>query len=205
MSSRGRPCSIRFQRGQAATELAVSSLFLLLVLAGVMDMSRLYFARINLLGSAREGARHAAWFDTPNRRNPYLDDADIIAAVNTNLAGAGLPSVASNRSASLGACPTPSDGNAYANPPFDLSYYPTAVNQPYLYICYTPPSNPGCTLPTSPQASLTTAPTDNCWRLGDVDVVLLMKTAIMTPTLQNYLGSGVLVAASAHMTIGGKP
>jgi Flp pilus assembly protein TadG len=205
MSSCSRPCSRRFQRGQAATELALSSVFLLLVLAGVLDMSRLYFDRINLLGSAREGARHAAWFDTPNRRNPYLDDADIIAAVNTNLGGAGLPSVTSNRSAPLGACPTPSDGNAYANPPFDLTYYPTAINQPYLYICYTPPSNPGCTLPSGPQPSLASAPADNCWRLGDVNVVLLMKTAIMTPTLQNFLGPGVLVAASAHMTIQGKP
>jgi Flp pilus assembly protein TadG len=205
MSSSSRACSRRFQRGQAATELAVSSLFLLLVVAGVLDMSRLYFDRINLLGSAREGARHAAWFDTPNRHNPYLDDADIIAAVNTNLAGAGLPAVTSNRSVSLGACPTPSDGNAYANPPFDLSYYPSAVNQPYLYLCYTPPSNPGCTLPSGPQGTVASPPADNCWRLGDVNVILLMKTAIMTPTLQNFLGPGVLVAASAHMTIQGKP
>lgn len=168
-------------------------------------MSRLFYDRIDLLGASREGARHAVWFDTPNRRNPYLDDADVIAAVNNNLGGAGLPTVTANHSQTNGACPTPSDGNSFGNPPFDSSYYPSAPNQPWLYICYFPPSNPGCSLPSVPQPTLASAPADNCWRLGDVSVVLLMTTALLTPALENLAGPGVLVAANTHMQIQGKP
>ena len=199
--------SRRRERGQATTEFAISAIVLLLLLAGLLDLSRVFYFRIDIYGAAREGARHGSWFDTPNRRNPYLDDSDILSAVSLNLKGAGLPAVTTNSSAAAGSCPTPSDGNTFYNPPFGSSYYPTTNNAPLVYLCYSPPNpaNAGCTIGTSLRGSLTTAPTDNCWRLGDVNVIVLMSYGLITPLLQGFLGNGLPVAANAHVEIQGKP
>ncbi len=197
---------LQLQRGQAATEFAISSIVILLILAGLLDLSRVFYFNVNLLGAAREGARHAVWYDVPSKTNPYLYDSEILSAVNSNLTGANLPTTNTNGSVTTG-CPVPADGNAYGNPPYSQSLYPTTTNTPAVYLCYTPPSpsNGGCTIGTSAVGSRSAAPTDNCWRLGDVHVIVLMTYGLVTPLLQNFIGSGFAVASNAHMEIQGKP
>jgi Flp pilus assembly protein TadG len=78
------------QRGQSLVEFAISSIVLLLLMMGLLDLSRAFYYAVNLQGAAREGARHGAWFNTATRSNNYLDDADIMSAVNSSLAGSGL-------------------------------------------------------------------------------------------------------------------
>src|SRR6476660_4195557 len=78
------------QRGQSLVEFAISSLVLILLLMGLLDLSRAFYYSVNLLGAAREGARHGAWFDTATRSNKYLDDDDIMLAVKQAMAGAGF-------------------------------------------------------------------------------------------------------------------
>lgn len=202
----------RGQRGQSTVEFGISAVVLMLLLAGLLDLSRVFYFNVDILGAAREGARHGVWFDTPNRRNPYLDDTDVLSAVSANLKGAGFPAVTTNSSATTSACPT-STSNSYGNPPYDNSLYPpaTTLNQPRVYLCYTPPNPPnsGCSLPNAPQPSLTGTPgaatNDNCWRLGDLNVAILFRYGLVTPILQNVLGNGFQVASNAHMMIQGKP
>src|SRR5438445_12486451 len=83
----------RRQGGQSLVEFAISSIVLLLLMMGLLDLSRAFYFAINLQGAAREGARHGAWFDTAGRYNPYLYDAAIIQAVNQGLSGAGITAV----------------------------------------------------------------------------------------------------------------
>ena len=193
------------QRGQAATEFAISALVLLLIVSGVLDLARVFYFQVNLYGAAREGARAGAWFDTPSRHNPALDDTDILSAVSDTLQGAGLPRVATNSSGS--SCPTPSDGNTFGNPPYASSLYPSTVNTAKVFLCYTPPSPSwaGCSLGTSTTGSLASAPTTNCWRLGDINVIVLLRYGLMTPLIENMFGDGINVAANSHVEIQGKP
>jgi hypothetical protein len=69
----------------------------------------------------------------------------------------------------------------------------------YVYICYTAPSG-------GPQlGTLAAHPTDNSWRLGDVNVSLLMNFRIITPFIQSIFGNGLNLAYNEHFTIQGKP
>ena len=140
-------------------EFAISSIVLLLLMMGLLDLSRAFYFSVNLQGAAREGARHGAWFNTAARANLYLDDADIMSAVNSGLSGSGLvgtfvPSFT---------CLTPADLNSYNNKPYAASAYPTTSQGVNVYICYTPP-NGGAQTGTMPNH-----PTDNSWRLGDIN------------------------------------
>src|SRR5450756_254160 len=78
------------QRGQSLVEFAISSIVLLLLMMGLLDLSRAFYYAVDLQGAAREGARHGAWFNTSARANLFLDDADIMQAVDQSLGGAGL-------------------------------------------------------------------------------------------------------------------
>lgn len=49
---------------------------------GLLDLSSAFYYAVNLQGAAREGARHGASFSTAARVNNYLDDADVMTAVN---------------------------------------------------------------------------------------------------------------------------
>jgi len=59
----------RKQRGQSLVEFAISSTVLLLLAMGLIDLSRAFYFSVALQGAAREGARHAAWFNTASRAN----------------------------------------------------------------------------------------------------------------------------------------
>jgi Flp pilus assembly protein TadG len=182
------------QRGQSLVEFAISSIVLLLLMMGLLDLSRAFYYAVNLQGAAREGARHGAWFDTASRSNNFLDDADVMSAVNSALSGAGLTGTFVP-----GACLAPTDGNGVNNKPYAAASYPASTQQVNVYICYSSPSG-------GPQlGTLATHPTDNSWRLGDINVSLLMNFRLITPFIQTLFGSGLNLAYNEHFTIQGKP
>jgi Flp pilus assembly protein TadG len=183
------------QRGQSLVEFAISSIVLLLLVMGLLDLSRAFYFAVNLQGAAREGARHGAWFNTAARANLYLDDADVMSAVNSALAGAGL----AGTFVSSPTCLTPTDGNTFNNKPYPAAAYPAGANAVNVYICYTSPGG------GSQTGTMPAHPTDNSWRLGDINVSLLMNFQIITPFIQSYFGAGIPLAYNEHFTIQGKP
>lgn len=183
------------QRGQSLVEFAISSIVLLLLAMGLLDLSRAYYFAVNLQGAAREGARHGAWFNTAARANNFLDDADIMTAVNQSLAGAGL----TGKQVIGGGCLVPTDGNTAGDKPYPAAAFPATPGAVNVYICYT---YPGGAFQTS---TMTTPPTDNSWRLGDINVALLMNFPLITPFIQNMFGNGINLAYNEHFTIQGKP
>src|SRR6266481_5309155 len=78
------------QRGQSLVEFAISSIVILLLMMGLLDLSRAFYYAVSLQGAAREGARHGAWFNTAARENNFLDDTDVLTAVKQALYGAGF-------------------------------------------------------------------------------------------------------------------
>ena len=164
---------------------------------GLLDLSRAFYFAVNLESAAREGARHGAWFNTAARANNFLDDADIMQAVNQSLGGAGLVGTF----VPSGTCLTPIDSprNLYNNKPYAASAYPATPQAVNVYICYTYPGG-------APQTGTMPAhPTDNSWRLGDINVSLLMNFQLITPFIQNLFGNGINMTYNEHFTIQGKP
>jgi Flp pilus assembly protein TadG len=189
------------QSGQSLVEFAISSLVVILLLMGLLDLSRAFYYSVNLQGAAREGARHGAWFDTATRSNKYLDDDDIMLAVRQAMGGAGfdgvnLPLPTQVKSA---ACLSPTDGNAFNNKPYAAAATPPSTGNVYVYICYT---QPGGIVKTG---TLPAHPTDASWRLGDLNVTVVMNFALVTPLLQNMFGNGLSLAYNEHFTIQGQP
>ena len=187
----------RKQRGQSLVEFAISSTVLLLLAMGLIDLSRAFYYAVNLQAAAREGARHGAWFNTPGRYNPYLDDADIMTAVRQALYGAGFTDPQITQVTTNG-CLAPTDGNTSTNKPYPQSAYPASVQTVYVYVCYTTPTG-------TKYATLAAHPTDNSWRLGDVNVSVLMNFQLITPFIQGIFGNGINLAYNEHFTIQGKP
>jgi len=183
------------QRGQSLVEFAISSIVLLLLMMGLLDLSRAFYYAVSLQGAAREGARHGAWYNTTARYNNYLDDNDVMVAVNQSLQGAGLTGTLVTGAG----CLAPTDGNPYTNKPYPASAFPSTPQAVNVYICYTPP-NGGAAVGT-----MASHPTDNSWRLGDVNVSLLMNFQLITPFIQNMFGNGINLAYNEHFTIQGKP
>jgi len=189
------------QRGQSLVEFAISSIVLLLLMMGLLDLSRAFYYAVNLQGAAREGARHGSWFDTASRSNTYLKDSAVMDAVNSALAGAGfdgtnLPLATQIKPAG---CLSPTDGNAFNNKPYNAANYPGATQRVNVYVCYTYPGG-GLQLGT-----LAAHPTDNSWRLGDINVSMLMNFGLITPFIQSIFGAGIPLAYNEHFTIQGKP
>ena len=194
-SNRGR------QRGQSLVEFAISSNVLLLLMMGLLDLSRAFYFSVNLQGAAREGARHGSWFDTASRSNLYLDNADVMDAVTAAMRGAGFDGVNLPLPTQVtgGGCLAPTDGNPFNNKPYNAAAFPAATQRVNVYVCYT---YPGGALQLS---SITTHPSDNAWRLGDINVSLLMNFALITPLIQGLFGNGLNLAYNEHFTIQGKP
>lgn len=188
----------RRQRAQSLVEFAISSTVLVLLAMGLIDLSRAFYYSVNLQGAAREGARHGAWFNTPGRYNPYLDDGDVLTAVKQSLYGAGFTD-AQIHQISPG-CLTPTDGNTKGNKPYPQSAYPTSTGNVNVYICYTDPNGVQSGQRTSPPAQ-----GDNSWKLGDVNVAILMNFQLITPFIQGLFGGSIDLAYNEHFTIQGKP
>ena len=177
------------QRGQSLVEFAVSSVVLLLLVGGLVDIGRSIYVSEALSNAAREGARHGAWFDAPRQSHPYLDDAQIQAAVDAALASISLPaSVLKNPSGTT--CPSASAGNTLHNPPYASSAYPPSANQPWLYICYN----------NTPGLDFTNPATNQGQR--DLNVIVLYTYGPLTPLVKSQFGV-FQVAANQHMTVQG--
>jgi Flp pilus assembly protein TadG len=188
----------RKSRGQSLVEFAISSTVLLLLAMGLIDLSRAFYYSVALQGAAREGARHAAWFNQSARQNPFLDDNEIITTVQQALNGAGLTTSQINFIATAGGCLAPADGNAAGDKPYPQSAYPTTPQTVNVYACYTTPGG-------QQYGSWTTPPTDNAWKLGDVNVILLMNFRLITPFIQTLFGGSIDLAYNEHFTIQGRP
>jgi Flp pilus assembly protein TadG len=182
----------RAKRGQSTVEFGLSSVILLLILLGLIDLGRAYYFAVGMQSATREGARQASWFDPATGTNPYLNDAAIKSSVDAILTKSGLP--VSQLQNPTTTCPNPSDGNTSNNPPFDASAYATTeLNQPLLYICYA----------GTPGLDLATSPTDNSMKGLNVNVILVMNFGFATGFMQNILGNSASVATNTTMTIGG--
>ena len=176
------------QSGQSLVEFAASSVVLLLLVGGLVDIGRSIYVQESLSNAVREGARHAVWFDAPSLSHPYLYDASIEATVDAELATISLPaSVLKNPSTT---CPNPTDGNGSHNPPYAASAYPSTANQPWLYICYN--NTPGLDY---------TSPATNLGQL-DVNVIVLYTYGPITPLVKSQFGV-FQVAVNQHMTVQG--
>jgi Flp pilus assembly protein TadG len=187
----------RRQRGQSLVEFAISSLVLLLLAMGLIDLSRAFYYSVSLQGAAREGARHGAWFNTAARENNFLDDADVLTAVTQALYGAGFTD-AQIHLMNVGGCLSPTDGNGVTNKPYSAAAFPAASQNVNVYICYTTPSG-------TRYGSLASHPTDNSFWLGDINVSVLMNFQLITPLIQGLFGNGLNLAYNEHFTIQGKP
>jgi len=171
-------------------EFALSSVVILLLVGGLVDIGRALYVSETLSSAAREGARHAVWFDAGRRSHPYLSDTQIKSSVDAALTASGLPlSVLKNPGTT---CPAPTDGNAFHNPPYANASYPAATNQPWLYICYD--NTAGVDFPSIPPASGQT--------LQDVNVIVLYSYGALTPIVTAQFGLFRL-AVNQHMTVQG--
>ena len=183
-----RSCTANRQLGQSMVEFALSSVVLLLLVGGLVDIGRALYVQEALSSAAREGARHGVWFDTANRTHPYLYDAQIKAAVDAELAAVSLPaSVLKNPGTT---CPAATDGNAYHNPPFASGSYPPTANQPWLYICYANTAGLDFTTPATTQSQ------------QDLNVIVLYSYGPLTPLVTGQFGNFRL-AVNEHMTVQG--
>ncbi len=198
MPQKGKVRRGQRQRGQSLVEFAISSIVLLLLLMGLLDLSRAFYFAVNLQGAAREGARHGAWFNTAARANLFLDDADVMDAVKSSLGGAGITPANINFVPSAN-CLVSADGTGLNNKPYPTSAFPATPQAVNVYICYTQPSG-GAKTGTMPSH-----PSDNSWRLGDINVSLLMNFQLITPMIQSLFGNGINLAYNEHFTIQGKP
>jgi Flp pilus assembly protein TadG len=176
------------QRGQSLVEFALSSVVLLLLVGGLVDIGRAIFISEALSNASREGARHGAWFDAPRQAHPYLDDTEIKSAVDAELATIGIPASVLKNPGST--CPSTSDGNAFHNPPYVSSAYPSVANQPWLYICYNNTPGTDFTSPATNQGQL------------DLNVIVLYAYGPLTPLITAQFGI-FKVATNQHMTVQG--
>ncbi|GAC1504985.1 MAG: hypothetical protein NVS1B3_02520 [Candidatus Dormibacteraceae bacterium] len=176
------------QRGQSLVEFALTSVVLLLLVGGLVDIGRAIYISDALSNAAREGARHGVWFEASGLTNTYLYDAEIKAAVDAELAAISLPaSVLKNPGTT---CPTVADGTGFHNPPYTNSSYPSTSNQPWLYICYN--NTPGLDF-ASPATNQ---------KHNDLNVIVLYSYGPLTPIVTAQFGAFRL-AANTHMTVQG--
>jgi hypothetical protein len=98
--------AISGQSGQALVELALLLPFLILMLAGIIDLGRAYRALTLITSAASQGAQYAAF-------NP-TDEAGIRARVNNALEGSGVAAV--NPTGCPGICITYPSGAGAGRP-----------------------------------------------------------------------------------------
>jgi len=178
-------------RGQSTVEFGVAAVVLILLVFGLLDIGRAFYFAVALAGATREGARQASWFDPSTRTNPFLSDSAIQGSVDQILAHSGLPaSVMQNPGTT---CPSPADGNARFNPPYDPSIYPSTLNQPLLFVCYA----------NTPGTDFTSAPADNAYKGIDVNVILVLSFGFTSGFLADALGNSIHIVSNTHMTVGG--
>jgi Flp pilus assembly protein TadG len=178
------------QRGQSLVEFALSSVVLLLLVGGLVDIGRAIYITEALSNAAREGARHGVWYDAANRSHPWLRDSEIRSVVDAELAAISIgPTVLKNASGTT--CPAPSDGNGYHNPPYTNASYPTTAGEAWLYICYN----------NTPGLDFASSAATNQGGL-DLNVIVLYSYGPLTPLVTAQFGIFHL-AQNTHMTVQG--
>lgn len=177
----------RSQRGQSLAEFAISSVVLVLLFGGLVDLTRaIHYADV-LQSAVREGARQGSAFDPGTAGNPSLDDVDIKAIVDAQLLAGGLPvSTLMNPGTD---CP---GSGTWHNPPYPNSAYPGVANQPWLYICYDDSI-------ATDHAS--TPATDLAGK--DLNVVLVMAYGPLTGAIPTPLGANLGLVANWHVRVQG--
>jgi Flp pilus assembly protein TadG len=172
----------------------------MVLLGGLLDLSRAFHYNIGLQGAVRAGARHGAFYQSTIGQAPYLDNTDIKQAVDQVLAGDGLNPSTLNASAS---CLVPTNSNTWVNPPYANSTYPNTNNTPTLYICYdTQGVNKAGTKVSPP------APNDTTYTGTDVVVILLDRYGLIGGLSSEYLQSGasltsIQLTAFQHFSVQG--
>jgi Flp pilus assembly protein TadG len=169
-------------------EFALSSVVLMLIIGGLIDIGRAVAVSEVLSSAAREGARYGARFDAPNLAHTFLTDGQIQGVVDAALTASSLPaSTLKNPSTT---CPAPTDGNAYHNPPYGVSAYPASANEVWLYICYD----------NTPGIDFTSPPLNQS--LQDLNVIVLYSYGPLTPLISAQFGT-FHMAANEHITVQG--
>ncbi len=175
------------QRGQSLVEFALSSVVLVLLFGGLVDLTRAIHYGDVLEAAVQEGARQGTVFDAGTASNRYLDDTDIRLAVNAQLEAGGLPDSVLQ---SPGTCPT-GIGNSQSNPPYGNAAFPNQANQPWLYICYAGGTTDYATMPATGLTG------------QDLNVVLVMAYGPLTASVPTPLGGNLGLSANLHMRIQG--
>ena len=179
----------RSQRGQATTELALSSIALLLLLFGLLDLGRAFYMGVRLQDAAREGARVGAGYDPMSGTWPGLNDAAIGSAVKDVLEQVGLGAsdiVVQNPG---NTCPATQNGNAQYNQPYKDVAYPPGPGVAWVYICYG--DTPGLEPPLSSPSG------------QDLNVIVLYRFGLLTPLFSQFGPTGVPMAGDYHAEIQG--
>jgi Flp pilus assembly protein TadG len=169
-------------------EFALSSVVLLLIIGGLIDIGRAVAVSEVLSSAAREGARYGARFDAPKQAHTFMTDGQIQGVVDAALTASSLP--VSNLKNPGTTCPAPTDGNAYHNPPYANSAYPAGANVVWLYICYD----------NTPGLDFTSPPLNQS--LQDLNVIVLYSYGPLTPLISAQLGT-FHMAANEHVTVQG--
>lgn len=76
---------LRRRDGQSLAELAICLPLLLVLLMGVADFGRVFYAMISLENAARQGARYAASHYVTD--SPQFDDSEAVASADAAAAG----------------------------------------------------------------------------------------------------------------------
>jgi len=178
------------QRGQALTELALLSVVLIIVMLGAVDLARVFQFSTALQEAAREGARHASWYEPTTDKNPFIAgypsdvttsptvDTSIAAQISTVLKGAGLLNAGQTLVTTGGTCPA-SSGAA----PLDASH----VNA-YVCIDSTAPSGVKCTTANGGH---------------DVEVFVVERFGLIVQTSILGFDPNFPVTGDAHMRVQG--
>ena len=196
----------RGQNGQALVELALTSLVLILIMFGAVDLARVYNAQTALQEASRVGARHGALFDPNGKVNPFLCDSHaaspatcpstkstftstdgIKEVVDKALLGAGLP--ASTLKAGCPGGPTPYNG-PYVT---EFASMGTTVGQPWLYICYDTTAGTGGPISTPAVCG------SSCGG-QDMEVVVLMQYPLV---ITGAVGPTVQLVGNSHVRVQG--
>ena len=178
------------QRGQSLVEFALSSVVLVLLFGGLVDLTRATHYGDVLQAAARESARYGSAYSAGSAGNPTLDDADIKSIVDAQLQAGGLrASVLQNPSTD---CPAVANGNSVHNPPYANSAFPTVANQPWLYICYANSNLQD--YPTTPATNLAGQ---------DLNVILLLAYGPLTAAVPTPLGANFGLSAAVHARVQG--
>lgn len=156
-------------RGQALVEFGISSIFLLLLVMGIIDLGFLYSYRISMANAARAGARWAATHPT-SWTNASSPDSNTIEGQVIN--AGGVSSVANNDSH------------------ITISYYDTSSSSAVYCGKYVASSN------SFSAASGYTQST--CIVDGTLIQVSVNNTyPLLTPVMTYYFGTGVKVSSTS--------